>query len=76
MSGQMTTLVEDEELQRLRAMAEGRCGFQVSRRLERLAAKDWGAFKKLSARERLAVGYYQAAKSRSGRVRESGVDQP
>lgn len=59
------TLVEDAELQRLRAMAEGSKPFTTSRLWERLAAKDWPEFKKLPARERLAVGYYQSAKRRA-----------
>lgn len=71
----MSTLVEDEEFLRLRAMAEGRRDFEESRPLERLAAKDWGEFKKLPARERLAVGYYQTAKSRAAKGQESGVGQ-
>lgn len=66
----MKTLVEDEELLRLRAMAEGSKPFEVSGLWERLAAKDWGEFKKLPARERLAVGYYQAAKRRMEALKE------
>jgi hypothetical protein len=72
----MSTLVEDTELQRLRAMAEGKLGFEESRLLEQLAAKDWSEFKKLPARERLAVGYYQTAKTRAVSPSQvSGVGQ-
>jgi hypothetical protein len=46
-------------------MAEGKRGFEESSLWEQLAAKDWDEFKKLPARERLAVGYYQAAKNRA-----------
>jgi hypothetical protein len=58
------TLVEDEELQRLRAMAEGSKRFEESGLWERLAALDLAEFRKLPPRERLAVGYYVAARRR------------
>ena len=60
----MKTLVEDEELKRLRAMAEGSKAFKESGLWEKLSAKEWAEFKKLPPRERLAVGYYQTAKRR------------
>lgn len=59
------TLVEDEELQRLRAMAQGTRPFERSGMWERLAALELKEFWKLPARERLAVGYYQTAKRRA-----------
>jgi hypothetical protein len=59
------TLVEDEELQRLRAMAEGSKPFTPSGLWNRLAALDLKELMKLPARERLAVGYYMAAKRRA-----------
>lgn len=61
----MTTLVEDAELKRLRAMAEGSKPFQRSAIWESLAALDLKEFWKLPARERLAVGYYQTARRRA-----------
>lgn len=61
----MKTLVEDQELQRLRAMAEGSKPFKESRLWERLAALDLKEFWKLPARERLGVGYYQTARRRA-----------
>ena len=68
--GLVKTLVEDEELKRLRAMAEGVRAFESSGLWERLAALDQKEFLKLPARERLAVGYYQAAKRRSDSLKE------
>jgi hypothetical protein len=58
------TLVEDEELQRLRAMAEGKRDFEESGLWSRLAAMKLSEIKKLPARERLGVGYYTAAQRR------------
>jgi hypothetical protein len=60
----MKTLVEDEELKRLRAMAEGGRKFEESGLWERLSSLDMKEFMKLPARERLAVGYYLSAKRR------------
>jgi len=61
----MKTLVEDEELKTLRAMADGSKPFKPSGLWERLAAMDLKEFWKLPARERLAVGYYQTARRRA-----------
>jgi hypothetical protein len=61
----MKTLVEDEELKTLRAMADGSRPFERSGLWERLAALDLKEFWKLPARERLAVGYYQTAQRRA-----------
>lgn len=61
----MKTLVEDEELKRLRAMAEGSKLFRRSAMWEGMAALDLKEFWKLPARERLAVGYYQTARRRA-----------
>lgn len=61
----MKTLVEDDELKTLRAMAEGSKPFERSGLWERLAAKEWSEIKKLPARERLGVGYYTAAQRRA-----------
>ena len=66
----MKTLVEDEELKVLRAMADGSKPFESSGLWERLAALDLKEIKRLPARERLAVGYYTAAKRRAGQLRE------
>lgn len=66
----MKTLVEDEELKRLRAMAEGSKPFMSSGLWERLAALDLRDLMKLPARERLAVGYYTAAKRRAESLKE------
>lgn len=68
----MKTLVEDEELQRLRAMAEGSKPFEPSGRWNKLAALDWSEIKKLPARERLGVGYYTAARRRVESLRGDG----
>jgi hypothetical protein len=64
------TLVEDAELQRLRAMAEGSKAFERSGLWERLAALDLKEIEKLPPRERLGVGYY-TAKRRSTQLRET-----
>jgi hypothetical protein len=58
------SLVEDAELQRLRAMAEGSKPFVRSGLWDRLSAMEWAEIKKLPARERLGVGYYTAAQRR------------
>lgn len=60
----MKTLVEDEELKRLRAMAEGSRRFEVSGLWERLCALDLKEIKRLPARERLSIGYYETARRR------------
>ncbi len=59
------TLVEDVELKRLRAMAEGSKPFEPSGLWERLAALPWAEIKKLPPRERLGVGYFEAARRRA-----------
>jgi hypothetical protein len=59
------TLVEDAELQRLRAMADGSKPFEKSGLWERLAALPLKEIQSLPARERLGVGYYTAAKRRA-----------
>ncbi len=66
----MNTLVEDEELKHLRAMAEGARRFEIIGLWERLAALDLKAFMKLPARERLACGYYIAARRKSESLKE------
>lgn len=58
-------LVEDEELLRLKAMAQGGQPFERSALWEQLAALEPKEFWKLPARERLAVGYYQCARRRT-----------
>ena len=58
----MKTLVQDEELLRLRTMAEGTKPFERSGLWDRLSALDWPEIKKLPARERLGIGYYEAAR--------------
>lgn len=60
----MKTLVEDEELKRLRAMAEGSKPFESSGLWDKLSALEWSEIKKLPPRERLGVGYYTAAQRR------------
>jgi hypothetical protein len=64
------TLVEDEELRRLRAMADGSKPFTVSGLWERLAALDLKELMKLPPRERLGVGYYTSAKRRVAQLKE------
>ncbi|MFL6332020.1 MAG: hypothetical protein ACJ754_01600 [Pyrinomonadaceae bacterium] len=66
----MKTLVEDEELKMLRAMAEGARPFERSGLWERLAAKEWAEIKKLPPRERLGIGYYEAARRRVESLKE------
>lgn len=68
----MKTLVEDEELRRLRAMAEGSKPFEPSGLWDKLAALGWSEIKKLPARERLGVGYYTAAQRRVEVMRAEG----
>lgn len=60
----MKTLVEDEELRRLRAMADGSKPFTPSGLWDQLAALDLKEFMKLPPRERLACGYYLTARRR------------
>jgi hypothetical protein len=67
----MQTLVEDEELLRLRAMAEGSKPFKSSGLWERLAAMEPREVLKLPPRERLGVGYYEAARRRVEALREA-----
>ena len=67
------TLVEDAELQGLRAMAEGTKAFESSGLWERLAALDLKEFYKLPPRERLACGYYVTARRRADSMKEGGV---
>ena len=66
----MKTIVEDEELRRLRAVALGEKPFLASGLWERLAALDLKEFKAMPARERLGVGYYTAAKRRAEQLSE------
>jgi hypothetical protein len=66
----MKTLVEDDELKRLRAMAEGAKPFEASGLWEKLAALPWGEIKKLPARERLGIGYFEAARRRAESMKE------
>ena len=65
----MKTLVEDQELKRLRAMAEGSKPFERSGLWERLAALDLKEIQQLPPRERLGVGYYTAAQRRDKQLR-------
>ncbi|MFL6283571.1 MAG: hypothetical protein ACJ74Q_10570 [Pyrinomonadaceae bacterium] len=66
----MKTLVEDAELKRLRAMAEGSKPFEESGLWSKLAALPWAEIKKLPARERLGVGYFEAARRRVESLKE------
>jgi hypothetical protein len=66
----MKTLVEDEELQRLRAMAEGKRDFEESGLWKRLSALPLKEIMALPPRERLGVGYYTAARRRVAQLRE------
>jgi hypothetical protein len=68
----MNTLVEDDELKTLRAMAEGSKPFKASGLWERLAGLDLKEFWKLPARERLGLGYYQTAKRRAVALKGEG----
>jgi hypothetical protein len=65
----MKTLVEDEELKRLRAMADGSRRFEESGLWERLAALNLKEFMKLPPRERLGCGYYLSGKRRAEQMR-------
>jgi hypothetical protein len=65
----MKTLVEDAELKRLRAIADGSRAFKSSGLWERLAAMEPKEVLKLPPRERLGVGYYEAAKRRAALMR-------
>jgi hypothetical protein len=67
----LKTLVEDEELRRLRAMADGSRRFEESGLWERLAAMELKEIKRLPPRERLGVGYYTAAKRRAAQFAEA-----
>ncbi|HEX8353672.1 MAG TPA: hypothetical protein VF611_12275 [Pyrinomonadaceae bacterium] len=67
----MERLVEDAELQRLRAMADGSKPFITSGLWERLSALELKEFMKLPAHERLAVGYYQTARRRAESLQEA-----
>ena len=65
------TLVEDDELKRLRAMAEGSRRFEESGLWERLAGLSDYKLKRLPPRERLGLGYYLAAKRRAAALQET-----
>jgi hypothetical protein len=67
----VNTLVEDAELRNLRAMAEGVKAFETIGLWDKLAAKDWAEIKKLPARERLALGYYETARRRAESLKEA-----
>jgi hypothetical protein len=64
------TLVEDEELQHLHAMAEGSKPFEEICLWEKLSALPWAEIKKLPARERLGIGYYEASRRRAESLKE------
>jgi hypothetical protein len=64
------TLVEDEELKALRAMAEGTKPFRASRLWDKLSAMPWSEIKKMPPRERLGIGYYEAARRRVASLQE------
>jgi hypothetical protein len=66
----MKTLVEDDELLKLRSMAEGKRDFEESGLWSKLAALPWAEIKKLPARERLGVGYFEAARRRVESLRD------
>lgn len=66
------TLVEDEELKTLRAMAEGSKPFTPSGLWGKLAALDLREIKALPARERLGLGYYVAAQRRAESLKAEG----
>ena len=68
----MKTLVEDEELKRLRAMAEGTKPFESSGLWEKLCALDPKEIVRLPPRECLGVGYYEAAKRRAESLKGVG----
>jgi hypothetical protein len=70
----LNTLVEDRELKRLRSMADGSKPFKRSPMWERLASLELKEFWKLSARERLAVGYYQTARRRAEQFQPVDVE--
>lgn len=69
----MKTLVEDEELTRLRRMAEGSLPFDGSacsmwaKLYDQLSIQE---IQKLPPRERLAVGFYIAARRRAASMKE------
>jgi hypothetical protein len=65
----MKMLVEDDELKRMRAMAEGSPHFERSRLWERLVVLDLKEIQRLPPRERLGVGYYTAAQGRAKQLR-------
>lgn len=71
----MKTLVEDEELKRLRAMAEGAKPFERSGLWDKLSALDWLELKKLPARECLGLGYYTAAQRRFEALKDSAAGE-
>ncbi|MDT7807320.1 MAG: hypothetical protein QOJ70_1133 [Acidobacteriota bacterium] len=66
----MKTLIEDDELKRLRAMADGSKPFESAGLWERIAALEWAELKTLDARTRLGLGYYVAAKRRVEQMQE------
>jgi hypothetical protein len=68
--GGVKTLVEDEELLRLRTMAEGSKPFEASGLWERLASLGLKEIMKLPPRERLGVGYYTAAQRHDNSMKE------
>lgn len=70
----MKTLVEDEELRRLRAMADGSKPFDEescslwAKMYDQLSR---GGIRKLPPRERLAIGYFIAARRRRDSMDEA-----
>ncbi len=61
------TLTDD--LQELKAQAEGAKPFKPSALYDRLAALPWPQLRKLEPAERLAVGYYTCAQRRAEQMR-------
>jgi hypothetical protein len=51
-------------------MAEGRRDFEESGLWSKLAALPWAEIKKLPARERLGIGYFEAARRRVESLKE------
>jgi hypothetical protein len=66
----LNTLVEDDELRRLRAMADGSKPFVRAGLWEKLAALSVYKYNKLPPRERLGLGYYLAAQRRVESLKE------
>lgn len=63
-------IVVTDEIEELKAQAEGRRSFVENETYEALAALDLAEYRKLDAETRLALGYYLTAKRRAETLKQ------